>query len=57
MSSNTRLDQLDALETITRAREVRAETQRLIEQAWQARETAATLAGVPARSGLWDTSP
>jgi len=61
MMSNTRMDQidvLDVLETIRRAREVRAETQRLIEQARQARETAAIIAGVPARFGVsyqaWD---
>jgi hypothetical protein len=52
-----RLDQLDALETIRRAREVQAEARPLIAQARQARETAAIIAGVPARSDLRDTSP
>jgi hypothetical protein len=45
------------LETIRRAREVRAETRRLIEQARQARETAAIIACVPARFDPWDTPP
>jgi hypothetical protein len=55
MMSNTRMDQIDVLETIRRAREVREETRRLIEQARQARETAAITAGVPAIFDLWDT--
>jgi hypothetical protein len=58
MMSNTRGDQIDVLETIRRAREVRAASRRLIEQARQARETAAITAGVPARSSVsyqaWD---
>jgi hypothetical protein len=55
MRSNARLDQIDVLETIRRAREVRAEARRLIEQARQAREMAAIIGGVPVRSCLWDT--
>jgi hypothetical protein len=58
MMSNTQMDQLDVLETIRRAREIRAETRRLIEQARQARDGAAIIAGVPIRSGVsyqaWD---
>jgi len=49
LMSDTRLDQMDAEETIRRAREVRAETRRLIEQARKARQTAASIGGVPAR--------
>ena len=56
MMSSTRLDQTDVLETIRRAREVRAEARRLIEQARQARETAAIITSVRARSDLRDTS-
>jgi deoxycytidylate deaminase len=56
MRSNTRLNQLDPQETIRRARAVRAESRRLIEQARQVRETTAITAGVPARSDLWDTA-
>jgi hypothetical protein len=56
MMSNTRPDQLDVLETIRRAREIRAETRRLIAWARQVRETAAITAGVPARVSYqaWD---
>jgi hypothetical protein len=56
MMSNTRMHQIDVLETIRRAREVRAEARRLIEQARQARETAAIITSVRARSDLRDTS-